>query len=67
MAAALGTLLFIVTRRRNLWLRYNAAEAAFWIGAMNFFQQCLNTKETSLTEYNSAEAEFNALKKVMPP
>lgn len=31
MAVASGTLLFIVTRRRNLWLRYNAAEAAFWI------------------------------------
>jgi len=37
------------------------------VGAMDFFKQCLNTKETSLTEYNSAEAEFNALKKVIPP
>jgi len=37
------------------------------VGAMDFFQQCLNTKETSLTVYNSAEAEFNALKKIIPP
>jgi hypothetical protein len=26
-----GCLLFVVTRRRELWLRYIAAEAAFWI------------------------------------
>jgi len=37
------------------------------VGAMGFFQECLNTKETNLVEYMSAEAEFNALKKIMPP
>jgi hypothetical protein len=37
------------------------------VGALAFFQQCLNTKEADLAEYISAEAEFNALKKVIPP
>jgi tetratricopeptide (TPR) repeat protein len=37
------------------------------VGAMDFFQQCLNTKETNTVEYASAEVELNALKKVIPP
>lgn len=37
------------------------------VGAMDFFQQSLDTKETNLTEYISAEAEFKALKKSIPP
>jgi tetratricopeptide (TPR) repeat protein len=36
------------------------------VGAMDFFQECLNTKETNFVEYISAEAEFNALKKIIP-
>ncbi len=30
MALIFGALLFVATRRRSLWLRYTAAEAAFW-------------------------------------
>jgi hypothetical protein len=31
------------------------------------FQQCLDTKETGIPGYASAEVELKALKKVMPP
>jgi len=37
------------------------------VGAMDFFQQSLNTGQTNRTEYISAEVELNALKKVIPP
>jgi hypothetical protein len=30
LAVIFGAWLFLVTRRRTLWLRYTAAEAAFW-------------------------------------
>jgi hypothetical protein len=30
LALFMGTWLFIVTRHRSIWLRYTAAEAAFW-------------------------------------
>ena len=30
IALFLGVWFFIVTRRRSIWLRYTAAEAAFW-------------------------------------
>ncbi len=37
------------------------------IGAMNFFQQCLNSNDRQAGEYIFAEAELNALKKIIPP
>lgn len=37
------------------------------IGAMDFFQQCLHTKETNFSEFISAKAELKALKNVIPP
>jgi len=37
------------------------------VGAMDLFQRCLDTRETSLLEFLSAKAEYDALAKVIPP
>jgi tetratricopeptide (TPR) repeat protein len=53
--------------RANYYVGMKHLIAGDKVGALDFFQQCLNTKEADLAEYISAEAEFNALKKVIPP